>query len=201
MHDVYSATAADTAVVGSILGESFRDDPVLVHIAGKDGLADVLYPQAYRLVYAALGHTYLIRDDAGHPAGCSMWVGPGQSTDDLSLGTILQLTWTVLRSHGPATLYRLLKLGQVTSPKHPKERHYYLNAIGILRAGQGQGLGGQLMEHVLRMADQEGVPTYLENSREQNLAFYRRYNFEVTEQLTPLPGGPPLWLMRREPRE
>ncbi|MEL6349807.1 MAG: GNAT family N-acetyltransferase [Myxococcota bacterium] len=81
----------------------------------------------------------------------------------------------------------------------PREPHLYIDSIGISPSAQGQGLGKQLMQHLLSTADSMHVPIFLENSRERNLSFYAKYGFTITEKLTPFRDGPTLWLMIREP--
>ena len=66
--------------------------------------------------------------------------------------------------------------------------------------GPGSGIGRSLVEPVLQRADRDGVPAYLESSKERNIAFYARHGFEVTGQIHTPRGGPTLWLMWREPR-
>ena len=44
------------------------------------------------------------------------------------------------------------------------------------------------------------IPAYLESSKEKNVPLYERNGFKVTEVYTVPNGGPPIWLMWRDPR-
>ena len=56
------------------------------------------------------------------------------------------------------------------------------------------------MRPVLVHCDREGLPCYLESSKERNVPFYRRHGFEVVQEVS-LPGdGPSIWTMWREPQ-
>ncbi len=54
------------------------------------------------------------------------------------------------------------------------------------------------MAPVLEECDRDGIPAYLESSRESNLAYYARFGFRVTGRLD-LPRGPRVWPMWRDP--
>jgi hypothetical protein len=43
------------------------------------------------------------------------------------------------------------------------------------------------------------MPCYLETQRESNIPYYRRFGFELTDEIS-LHDSPPLWLMWREAR-
>ncbi|MBV8463434.1 MAG: hypothetical protein JO368_09075, partial [Acidimicrobiales bacterium] len=45
-----------------------------------------------------------------------------------------------------------------------------------------------------------GLDCYLETQKEDNLAYYRRFGYDVEHELRPVPNGPPLWTLRRPPR-
>jgi GNAT superfamily N-acetyltransferase len=83
---------------------------------------------------------------------------------------------------------------------HPSEPHYYLAILGVSPAAQGSGLGSALLRPMLDRCDREGVPAYLESSKERNVPFYERHGWRVTGELDFPSGGPKLWLMWRDPR-
>jgi predicted N-acetyltransferase YhbS len=97
-----------------------------------------------------------------------------------------------------ANLPVALKTLSVIEKAHPKEPHYYLAILGTRPDRQSRGTGSALMRPVLEKCDADGIPAYLESSKEQNIAFYARFGFEVTGEIQ-LPNGPTLWPMWRNP--
>jgi GNAT superfamily N-acetyltransferase len=81
---------------------------------------------------------------------------------------------------------------------HPPEPHWYLSLLGVDPPRQGLGVGAGLLEHWLDSIDREGLPSYLETDREENVSFYGRAGFSVHVELQVL--GAPVWCMRRPPR-
>ena len=63
---------------------------------------------------------------------------------------------------------------------HPEERHWYLMVLGTDPNHQRQGFGRKLVQPMLDRADDEGVLSYLESSKESNVPYYRGFGFEVT---------------------
>jgi GNAT superfamily N-acetyltransferase len=83
--------------------------------------------------------------------------------------------------------------------QHPRSAHWYLAVLGTDPVHQGKGIGSALLAPVLERCDHEGIGAYLESSKNSNIPFYRRHGFEVTGEI-PLPGGPSVWPMWRDPR-
>jgi GNAT superfamily N-acetyltransferase len=88
-------------------------------------------------------------------------------------------------------------LGEVEK-KHPAEPHWYLPLLGIDPKWQGRGLGGALIRVKLTECDATRSPAYLETQKPENVPYYQRFGFRVSEVIE-LPDTPPIWLMWRDP--
>ena len=183
--------AANTDEAIRILAAAFRDDPVINWSCNNPRTLEDFF-QFTLPVFIPHQLTYL--DPQGR--GAAAWLGPGQKLHwPYSLSSVI----TVLKLGGLTGLYRLLVSGMQTEKYHPKAPHYYLFAIGVTPGHKGQGIGTSLISHVLKQCDAEGVPAYLENSKEENLAFYQGHGFKVQQQIRFATSAPPVWLMWREP--
>ena len=185
----------DVARVASMLSRAFQDDPLAGYIfrrrhSRRRGLPHLFRVQMEQLFLPAACSWMNDRAEAA-----ALWIPPGRVGVNLrSLLPLLPVTMHIgLRL--PATL-RLLA---VVDSKHPREEHYYLGVIGTEPDAQGHGLGSAVLAPGLARCDRDGLPAYVESSKERNLAFYHRHGFEVKEVLE-VPGAPPLWLMWREPQ-
>ncbi len=89
------------------------------------------------------------------------------------------------------------QLTRMLASCHPHEPHLYLGTIGTSPEAQSQGYGTLLVEAFLEDANRLNVGGYLECSSERNVGFYRRFGFEVRQEVRAPGGGPTLWLMWR----
>ena len=83
--------------------------------------------------------------------------------------------------------------------EHPKEPHWYLQAVGTDPSKQGQGKGAAMLKPVLEICDEQGLGAYLESSNPRNLSFYYRLGFEITKDLVLDEGKAQLTCMWRSP--
>lgn len=192
MSEVRRAGPGDVEPLALTLARAFEDDPVMRW----------LFPTArlrrnevfFRLRVRALLEQEQVwtTDDQ---AGAAMWTLPdGWRTTAREFVTWLPPMLRALRRRLPLALYGLAQVEQL----HPREPHMYLAVLGTAPDRRGEGLGGALMAPVLDECDRDGIPAYLESSKERNLDYYSRFGFRVTGELD-LPRGPRVWPMWRDP--
>ncbi|KAB5558715.1 acyl-CoA N-acyltransferase [Coniochaeta sp. 2T2.1] len=81
--------------------------------------------------------------------------------------------------------------------------YYFLNIMTVLPEHQGKGIGRRLVTVVTDQADREGMPCYLEASRDvPNMAIYERMGFKFVKKLDCDDNGDicTLYTMVREPQ-
>jgi GNAT superfamily N-acetyltransferase len=194
---VRKVTAVDVPGLAATLGRAFQDDPVMSWLLPDQSRRA---RKAARWFQLQMERFVLKHDQCYTTAdleGGAIWAPPGKWL--VSVGDqarVLPQLVSIFGRRIPAGF----RAFNFIEKRHPKAPHYYLAVLGTEPARQGKGIGSALMRPVLEICDREGVPAYLESSKERNVPLYRRHGFEVTEELD-LPGqGPRVWLMWREPR-
>jgi ribosomal protein S18 acetylase RimI-like enzyme len=128
------------------------------------------------------------------PAAGAVWVPPGCQPAGGEADHLVTLYIEAAEEYGD----RVVAAMQLMDACHPQEPHDYLWFLGTRPEWQSRGLGSALLREVLDRCDREGRPAYLEASTERNVRLYRRHGFEVADEI-PLPDGPTMWPMWREP--
>ena len=194
---VRKASSADITPLAEALARAFFDDPVMSFIRprerGRLRRIRVLFELQLRRVHLPHEECYTTADLA---AG-ALWAPPDRWR--MPVAAVLHSLPRVVPLLGrrfPVALRAINAVERV----HPRAPHWYLAVLGTEPAQQGQGIGTALLQPVLERCDREGLPAYLESSKESNLAFYGRHGFEVTGKIALPAGGPPVWPMWREPR-
>ncbi len=194
---VRKARPVDVPAIKSAIARAFDDDPFVNWMVMQDARRA---RRIYDLMALALdsqfarGEVYTTDDIAG----AAVWTPPGKS----AVGFLAQFK-TAPRFASAVTWKRMptvIAAFQQIEKKHPKDPHFYLGVLGVDTEFQGRGVGTKLMQPVLDMCDRDRIPAYLESSKEKNVPLYERNGFKVTEVLTVPKGGPPLWLMFRDPQ-
>lgn len=186
-------TRSDTATVGRSLARAFADDPVATWAAGRGFLPEPMAGRFFRAQFRTrLPHVHV----AGEGRGVAVWVPPGEPHHRLR--TALPVVPAVVMMVRRRLLVAAKALNAIDRVR-PRDDHWYLETLGTDPGHQGRGLASAALAPVLDRADEEGVPAYLESSKEANLAFYRRHGFEEITTVDLPPDGPRVWLMWRDP--
>ena len=181
-------------LIGDIIAEGFADDPVNRWAFRNMSVLRPLYTLMARDLYLPQGFGHCIGNQAG-----TLWLPPGVNKHFGLLST-LTMARHIVGKGGLTAARNAVRVDSLMTKKHPSAPHYYLFAIAARPEYRGRGLGGQLMRAALERIDAEGQAAYLENSKRENIGFYRHFGFEIVEELRAASDAPPLFLMWRAPR-
>lgn len=131
-------------------------------------------------------HTYTTPEIKGIAA----WIPPEKYP--LNFFKLLQAGfYKIPLQFGFRRLTKLLSLFSSFEKYHKQDMHqphWYLLALGVSSAYQGQGIGSLLIQPILKQADVENLPCYLETSTERAVPFYQRNGFEILRRIEqPIP--------------
>jgi GNAT superfamily N-acetyltransferase len=189
--DVRLARRDEAKALAQPLARAFYDDPVTIWANPSE-----------RTRYRRIERFYLGRMRALLPhelsyatadgSGAAIWSPP--DAWEMGLRELLHDLPAFLSPRTPLVLRGM----HGVEKRHPTGPHYYLAVLGVDPPAQGKGLGSALLHPMLRRCDEQQVGAYLETGTQKNVRFYSRHGFRVTDEV-PLPKGPPMWLMWRDP--
>jgi ribosomal protein S18 acetylase RimI-like enzyme len=184
-------------------GRAFFNDPFFSYLFPEERQRRRSLPIFFRSVFAHMGpkgHVVTVRNEANDIVGVAAWQKTGGYP--LSIGTQLSQLPSSLRA-----MYRRPKAMSIgyaymmaITNVHRKDAHWYLMVLCADPSAQRSGVGTMLLEHAFIEIDAEGVGTYLETPREDNVPYYRRFGFELVDTLHPVEGGAAYYTMWRPPR-
>lgn len=185
-----------------ILANAFNDDPMFRYLSSEAEQArtNFLKWNCKTALRYCQPHNH-IYTTASNLKGVAAWIPPGNSSFNILrllpmlLALPFKLDWSKLG--------RVMSLLSTMEEHHKQDMpqpHWYLAMLGVAPAYQGQRIGSSLLQPILKQAEREGLPCYLETSTQQAVRFYQKQGFEVL-WMGELPGGSPsLWTMKREPQ-
>lgn len=158
----------------------------------------------WRATIASVGTRAIVtgaRDKDGRLMGLSVVIPPGAyPLPAASQGRQLLGAFRAMVIK-PAALVKGTRYLFAIDKAHPKERLWYLLLLVADPSMQRSGIGTLLQEEMLAKADSEGLDCYLETQKPENVPYYRRFGYEVDKELSPVPGGPTIFTMRRRTRQ
>lgn len=192
---VRPATASDREPISATLARAFFDDPVMMHFMPDAASREAKLPRIFAmLLKMALPHG-LCRVTPGFECA-TIWKPPGKW--HLTLWDYIANGPQMLGIFGTNVLNVIATMDRIEKV-HPTREHFYLQVIGTDPPKQGKGFASAVMRDQLMRSDAQGLPCYLESSKDTNIPVYRSFGFEVTGEIK-IPDGPTLWPMWREAR-
>lgn len=191
------------AEIGRVATEAFADDAFFTFLLPEERIRRRGLGLFFRGMVAEMGATAVVhgaRRPDGRLVGVAAFVSPGAWP--LPLGAQLRqlLSGFLAMVARPRALLDGSRYLFAIEKIHPKQQLWYLLLLAVDPSAQRGGIGGALQEQVYPLADRDGLDSYLETQKEANLAYYRRFGYEVERELHPVKSGPPLWTLRRTPR-
>jgi GNAT superfamily N-acetyltransferase len=189
------ASTADEIALAANMAGAFLEDPFVSYLVpGHERRARKL-PVMFALLYR-LARGYKACDVTANVESVAIWRPPGAW--HIPFWQYVTNGPKLLGIFGGNTL-RALAAMETMESRHPREPHWYLQAIGTDPAFQGKGYGGVLLRHRLSLIDAAGLPAYLEASKEANVPLYANFGFILTGEIA-IRNGPILYPMWREAR-
>jgi GNAT superfamily N-acetyltransferase len=195
--------AEDRSAVVGTLARAFYDDPLFNHfvpdpVSQSKGL--LTFMGAGVSDAAPFGEVWIARTD-GKLACAAVWLPPGAYPRTVRRDLLSNLRGAPTFMRSGRRVAGAVRLVAVLDKAHHAvdEPHYYLNLLGTDPLFQRVGAGAAVLQPVLTRCDAEGVSAYLETQKEDNLAYYARYAFELVQKVD-VKGVPPIWTMLRRPR-
>ena len=189
--------------IGIVGAAAFGDDPFFSFLMPEERMRRRGLRIFCRTTVAEMGAGAVVhgaRDGSGRLVGVAAFVRPGgwplpvrAQLRQLGSGLIAMAPRARALIDGSRYLFAIERI-------HPKDEMWYLALLAVDPSVQRGGIGGALQMQVYPLADREGHDSYLETQKEANLAYYRRFGYEVEREIRPVKAGPPLWTLRRRPR-
>jgi GNAT superfamily N-acetyltransferase len=189
-------TEGDIDAVAAASARAFYDDPMQVWALPDDTTRltklESMFALQTRIASLPMGECYT---DDSRSVAC-FWAPPNRWQPPPDVVADLGPLQEILAEGLP----RFVSAMHAMHAVHPEAPHWYLQGLGTDPPRQGEGLASAVLEPVLARCDETAMPSYLESTKERNVAFYERHGFEVVGVIDLPDGGPRLWAMWREPQ-
>jgi ribosomal protein S18 acetylase RimI-like enzyme len=196
--EVHELGDGEVGAAAAVLARALRDNPLHVRAFGLDPGARE--ESLEKLFDAALRHYLPEGSILGaffeeRLVGACAYRAPSRCR--ASARAAMSLAPDLLANLGVAGAARLVRWVAAWSRHDPGEAHVHLGPVGVERPLQGRGVGSCLLEAFRLRMDASRFVAYLETDRPENVAFYRRFGFQIVAEDVVL--GVPNWFMMRGP--
>jgi GNAT superfamily N-acetyltransferase/quercetin dioxygenase-like cupin family protein len=162
-----------------VLSRAFAKNPIHLAAFGADRVVE-RNRTFFRVGLPLLRGRRLVALHGSKVVGFVHWVeSPGCQ---YSTGQRVRLVPAMLRGFGLRSTRHVGSWLSAWAKHDERAPHWHFGPIGVDPDVQGQGVGRVLMEHYCSALDHTSVTGYLETDEPNNVAFYRRFGFEVVSE-------------------
>ncbi len=200
--DVTQLETSQVAESAAVLARAFLDDPAWLWAIPEDDSRAHVLPWFFGAATRYGLRFGEVRATGGNVEGAAILLPPKRARLH-SLSLARTGLWLMPFKTGFGAFSRFLTMRRTLEERHKLDvppHHWYVWLLGVDPPRQGQGVGSALLRSIIASADRDGVPCYLDTTRERNLNFYRRHGFEVVYEGDFPQGGPHLWTLQRGPK-
>ncbi len=167
-------------LVISILSESFESNLSVNYIVGtsngKSKRIKALMEYSFEICYL-FGDVYISEDGLA----CALVLYPDKRKTTLK--SIILDIFLLFRCIGFLNIGNAISREKNIKKIQPKEPMTYLWFLGVNPSSQHLGIGSKLLQEVIIDSEKKNLPIYLETSAVKNLPWYKRFGFQIYDQL------------------
>lgn len=200
MIEVIQLDESQIDVAAGVLANAFQDDPLSIYMLPDPAERAKKLPIHFRPI---VRYGMLFGEVLTTPLmeGVAVWTAP--DLWEVTPERAVQAGFDQLPSLiGDEPLNRFNQANDNISTLHVRDvprDHWYLMVIGIDPAKQGRGIGRALIEAILKRADEDGLPCYLETCVHANATFYARLGFQQLINAEEPSSQLPFWTFLYDP--
>lgn len=174
------AKQSDKQLIISILTKSFESNQSVNYIAKQDEkrLKRISALMEYSFEICHSFGDVLLSDDK---KACALVLYPDQKK--ATLKSILLDVKLILSCIGIENIKKALSRESKIKQLQPKALMYYLWFIGVDTEYQNKGIGSTFLNEIIEDSEQKRRPIYLETSTLKNLPWYKKFGFEIYNEL------------------
>ena len=199
-HQIRKMTLDDCPAVARVQARAFFDDPLqVVGAARRRRRGSAILEQVFELLsrYSSVPRGESYTDESRRDCGVLGAARPVRARSPEAADAMAP----ILDMLGDANARFRAAEDAMRKHRRPADVHFYLQGLGTDPPRQGEGLGvGRRCSRCSTAATRDGMPAYLESTKERNVALLRapRLRGHRLRRRSPL-DGPPMWFMWREP--
>lgn len=174
------AEPSDKDLIVDILTKSFDTNQSVNYIIKQDAKRvqriSVLMDYSFEICYL-FGDVFLSDDKKA----CALVTYPDKKKTNLK--SILLDTRLIFSCVGLSNIKKTLHREAMIKKLQPREQMYYLWFIGVDPEYQNEGIGGKLLEDIIKDSNQKKRSIFLETSTLKNLPWYKKFGFHIYNEL------------------